>query len=128
MNRNKRVMPRKIDKAMEKAVRRAQTGIITPSPAVLSSQTSPKKILSRFPTRQARVDESRVLETRTSMRTQKAKANAKTSKRTTPGDVPRYADFSEPQVVHVEGARWIKTLVKQNRQQAKDFVRKGKRG
>ncbi|VHO02072.1 hypothetical protein [Candidatus Rhabdochlamydia sp. T3358] len=58
------------------------------------------------------------------MKIKKARHNTKNSKRTTPGIGITTTD-AQPAHTHIEGARWIKTTIKQNLAQQKILNRNG---
>lgn len=89
-------------KKQEKEVRSAQKELAPPE--VLPVKV-PKKAMKK---RKELIDSFKK-----HMKIKKARHNTKNSKRTTPGIGITTTD-AQPAHVHVEGARWIKTTIKQN--------------
>lgn len=117
MNRTKRPLTKKQRRAVKKAIRLAQA----PQPKSPSLKTD--KLAASLKERQKKVspkDATTVDNFRKRMAAKKLKKSPKVSKRTNPG-----VDLeSPPQIVHIEGRRWLKTLVKQNVQNRKILTKR----
>jgi hypothetical protein len=119
MNKSKKPMTVQLRKKMKKELRSAAS---MPESIPKSDRITPKDLLSRFPAK-AKKGESTILKS-LEKKFEARKNHKKQSKRTTPGTVDQK---SPPQIVHIEGRRWIKTVTKQsvakrkvmNRQMAK---------
>lgn len=90
MNRGKKAMPKEQMKAMRKEVKKAQPKQNEKVAVATLPKKAPLNVLKE--------------------RIGKSKKSVKISKRTTPGEELQ----STPQNLHMEGKRWMKTVVKQN--------------
>lgn len=117
MNKTKRSMPAKLRKKMNKELRSATN---QPDSVLKSDRITPQDLLSRLPLKARKKEESLAKSAEKNIAIKKAKAKAPHSKRTNTGliDVK-----SPPQIVHIEGKRWIKTLGKQTQAKRKVMTR-----
>jgi hypothetical protein len=128
MNKPKRQMTRQTKKKITKEVRAAAPSIVS---SLKSDQLTPEMMLSTYPEKVQKKEKAALNAFDKNMKVRKTKAKATHSKRTTPGTVNKK---TAPQVVHVEGKRWIDTLKKQvqstkkiaSRQSTKTTKKKGK--
>lgn len=116
MNKTKRSMPAQFRKKMKKELRSASA---QPDSVLKSDRITPQDLLSRLPPKIRKKEESLAKSAAKNIAVKKAKSKAPHSKRTNTGiDVK-----SSPQIVHIEGKRWIKTLGKQTQAKRKVMTR-----
>jgi hypothetical protein len=116
MNKSKQPMPARARKKMKKELRSAGN---LPDSVLQTDRNTPKALLSRLPPKQRKKEEAVLKSFEKNIAIKKAKQKAPHSKRTNTGvDVK-----SSPQIVHIEGKRWIKTLSKQTQAKRKVMTR-----
>jgi len=117
MNKSKQSMPIRLRKKMKKELRAAAN---QPDTVLKTNRNTPQELLSRLPPKLKKKEEASMKAFDKNMAVKKAKAKAPHSKRTNTGliDVK-----SPPQIVHIEGKRWIKTLGKQTQAKRKVMTR-----
>jgi hypothetical protein len=115
MNKSKQPMPARARKKMKKELRSAAN---LPDSVLQPDRNTPQGLLSRLPPKVRKKEETVLKSFKKNMANKRAKEKAPHSKRTNTGMIDVK---SPPQIVHMEGRRWIKTLVKQT--QAKRTVR-----
>jgi len=110
-------MPARARKKMKKELR-ASAGL--PDSVLQADRNTPKALLSRLPAKDRKKEEASLKSFQKNIAIKKAKQKAPHSKRTNTGliDVK-----SPPQIVHIEGKRWIKTLGKQTQAKRKVMTR-----
>ena len=110
-------MPIRLRKKMKKELRAAAN---QPDTVLKTNRNTPQELLSRLPPKSKKKEESNLKAFEKRQAVKKAKAKAPHSKRTNTGliDVK-----SPPQIVHIEGKRWIKTLGKQTQAKRKVMTR-----
>ena len=110
-------MPIRLRKKMKKELRAAAN---QPDTVLKTNRNTPQELLSRLPPKLKKKEEASMKAFDKNMAVKKAKAKAPHSKRTNTGliDVK-----SPPQIVHIEGKRWIKTLGKQTQAKRKVMTR-----
>lgn len=112
MNKSKHSIPARARKKMKKELR---TGVILPDTVLQGNPNTSKALLSRVPPKLRKKDESVLKSFEKNIEIKKKKQKHSHSKRTNTGiDVK-----SPPQIVHIEGQRWIKTLGKQTQAKRK---------
>lgn len=124
MNRTKRQMPNKLRKKMGKEIRLAQASYPVPESREYSDKLTAKELLKKYPKRVAKKQSELLKASEKRIAVKKTAPKRISSKRTTPGTVP---SDSSPAIVHKEGGRWIKTLIKQNIAQRAVQAHKGGR-
>ncbi len=115
MNRSKFPLTAKAQKKMKKELRSAT---LLPEPAP-SKLTTPQPLLSRFQ-KQRETNKALLKSITKKIDIKKTKDKRPHSKRATAATVN---EQSPPQIVHIEGRRWIKTIEKQNIAQKKTLSR-----
>lgn len=127
MNRAKRSMPNKLRKKMKKEIRLAQASSSVPESLEYSDKLTAKEMFKKYPKKAVKKQKQGELLQAVGKKVSVKKASFQkiSSKRTTPGMVP--STDSAPAIVHKEGQRWIKTLIKQNVSQRTIQDHKGKR-
>lgn len=116
MNKSKQQMPARARKKVKKELRSA-AGL--PDSVLQPNVNTPKALLSRLPQKPRKKEAAALKSFEKNMANKKAKQKAPHSKRTNTGiDVK-----SPPQIVHIEGRRWIKTLGKQTQSKRKVMTR-----
>ena len=118
MNKSKHPMTAKLRKKMNKELK---TATRKPEPVLRTDVITPQELLSRIPPKARKKEASLQKSFEKTIITKKKKQKAHTSKRTTPGSIE---EKSSPQIVHVEGKRWIKTLAKQNLTKRKILIKR----
>jgi hypothetical protein len=110
-------MPARARKKMKKELRSAAN---LPDSVLKADRNTPKALLSRLPAKEQKKEISALKAFEKNIAIKKAKQKAPHSKRTNTGliDVK-----SPPQIVHIEGRRWIKTLGKQTQAKKKVMTR-----
>lgn len=110
-------MPVRLRKKMKKELRAATN---QPDTVLKTDRNTPQTLLSRLPPKVQKKAEASLKAFEKKIAVKKAKAKAPHSKRTNTGliDVK-----SPPQIVHIEGKRWIKTLGKQTQSKRKVMTR-----
>jgi len=110
-------MPLRLRKKMKKELRAAAN---QPDTVLETNRSTPQTLLSRLPPKVQKKEEASLKAFEKRIAVKKAKAKASHSKRTNTGliDVK-----SSPQIVHIEGKRWIKTLGKQTQAKRKVMTR-----
>lgn len=121
MNRNRRPLDKKNRKDVEKQVKKGQEEL-SEEELLRSDQLSPEEALAKYPKKRQKVEKPLMDSTVKGMEIKKKKKQAKHSKRTTPGEVNHRE--SPPAYEHREGARWEKTLAKQNQGKRKSVTSK----
>jgi len=116
MNKTKRSMPAQFRKKMKKELRSASA---QPDSVLKSDRITPQDLLSRLPPKIRKKEESLAKSAAKNIAVKKAKLKAPHSKRTNTGINVK----SSPQIVHIEGKRWIKTLGKQTQAKRKVMTR-----
>jgi len=119
MNRNRRPIPAKDRKKMEKEVLKGQKKLATKKRTPRTDETTAEAEVKKYP----KVKKALVEKTRSAIQTKKKKAAHKTSKRTTPGPENEVSE-STPAYDHTEGERWQKTLNLQNKTKRKKLTAK----
>ncbi len=110
MNRSQCILNKNARRSIKKAVRQGQRG----------PDSSIKTMPAGRPTQATKNQtQRRALAVQKALIIKKNKEHAKHSRRTSPGSV---SDVSPPHSIHVEGARWISTLKKQNKVQSKRLM------
>ncbi len=111
MNRGKqplsKTMGKKVQKDVKKTIREIRNG-----PKSTSEKETLSSILKKQPSKKATIEKHHLDSLERSMQRKKAKASTKQSKRSSPRDA---IVNSEPDHIHAEGTRWIKTLSKQQK-------------
>ena len=117
MNKSKQPMAARARKKMKKELR-AAAGL--PDSVLQADRNTPKALLSRLPAKERKKEEASLKSFQKNLEMKRAKQKAPHSKRTNTGliDVK-----SPPQIVHMEGRRWIKTLGKQTQAKKKVMTR-----
>jgi len=117
MNKSKLSMPARARKKMKKELRSAAN---LPDSVLKADRNTPKALLSRLPAKEQKKEIAALKAFEKNIAIKKAKQKAPHSKRTNTGliDVK-----SPPQIVHIEGRRWIKTLGKQTQAKKKVMTR-----
>jgi hypothetical protein len=117
MNKSKLSMPARARKKMKKELRSAAN---LPDSVLKADRNTPKALLSRLPAKEQKKEIAALKAFEKNIAIKKAKQKAPHSKRTNTGliDVK-----SPPQIVHIEGKRWIKTLGKQTQAKKKVMTR-----
>ena len=113
MNRNRRPLPGKARKALEKEIKKGQKELLNPEETSRTDILTPNEALKKYSKRKKNMEKPLMEAVTKEMRVKKKKAVRKSSKRTTPGNVKHRE--SSPAHVHPEGERWQKTLDKQNK-------------
>ncbi|NGX45366.1 MAG: hypothetical protein K940chlam2_00515 [Chlamydiae bacterium] len=119
MNRNRRPIPAKSRKKMEKDVLKGQKKLPADEALPKSDETTAEKEAKKYP----KVKKVLIDKTRTRMQEQKKKKEHKRSKRTSPGEENEVRE-SPPAHIHPEGERWQKTLDLQNKTKRKKLTAK----
>lgn len=109
MNHNRRPLTSRTRKKMEKEVRKGQELLTTPRPPT-SDEITALQLLKKYP-KKTQKKELGVLRNFQKETTPKKRKKIP-SKRTTPGEV--MTRDSSPKIVHLEEARWEKTVNMQN--------------
>ncbi len=117
MNKSKQPMPARARKKMKKELRSA-AGL--PDSVLQTDRNTPGTLLSRLPPKQRKKEESLLKSFKKNVAIKRAKQKAPHSKRTNTGLIDVQ---SPPQIVHIEGKRWIKTLGKQTQAKRKVMTR-----
>ncbi len=107
MNKSKQPMPTRLRKKMKKELRAAAN---QPDTVLKTDRNTPKELLSRARPNAVKKEQAVLKAFEKSVSIKKAKQKAPHSKRTNTGMIDVK---SPPQIVHIEGKRWIKTLGKQ---------------
>lgn len=116
MNKTKRSMPAQFRKKVKKELRMSA---IQPDSVLKSDRITPEDLLSRVPPKKRKKEASLAKAAEKNIAIKNAKLKSSHSKRTNTGiDVK-----SPPQIVHIEGKRWIKTLGKQTQAKKKIMTR-----
>ncbi len=117
MNKSKQSMPARARKKMKKELRSAAN---LPDSVLKADRNTPKALLSRLPAKEQKKEIAALKAFEKNIAIKKAKQKAPHSKRTNTGliDVK-----SPPQIVHIEGRRWIKTIGKQTQAKKKVMTR-----
>ncbi|MES2345907.1 MAG: hypothetical protein V4494_08240 [Chlamydiota bacterium] len=119
MNRSKRPLAKQDLKLGRKAIRLAQRP--QPVDVPLKSDTlKPLDLLKKYPTKNAQKKAAVLATLRKQLAIKKIKKQRKISKRTNVGVDAE----SPPKSIHVEGGRWMKTLVKQNLLKRKSLTKR----
>ncbi len=121
MNRSKRSLNNRLLKKIQKEVRNAQTEYQSQQDRAYSDQLTTKEMLKKHPKKVAKKEKSLLDSMQKRFKLKKQRAKRISSKRTTPGEV---VANSAPASAHKEGARWVKTLAKQNTIQRKRLQKK----
>jgi hypothetical protein len=117
MNKSKQPMPARARKKMKKELRSASN---LPDSVPQPDRNTPKGLLSRLPPKVRKKEEAVLKSFEKNIAIKKAKKKAPHSKRTNTGMIDVK---SPPQIVHIEGRRWIKTLGKQTQAKRKVMTR-----
>ena len=110
MNRNKRPLPKRTQKKMQKEIRLSQNTPSTREGRQYMDELTAKELAKKYPRKKKRT----LPLTKKVVTAKKSTKGKGVSKRTTPGTV---SSHSAPAHVHSEGTRWIKTLTKQAKTQ-----------
>jgi len=110
-------MPARARKKMKKELRSAAN---LPDSVLKTDRSTPKALLSRLPTKERKKEEAMLKSFEKKIAIKKTKQKAPHSKRTNTGLIDVQ---SPPQIVHIEGRRWIKTLGKQTQAKRKVMTR-----
>lgn len=110
MNHNRRPLTSRTRKKMEKEVKKGQELLLRPTKEPTTDELTPQQLLKNYPAK----TQKRELSTLRKFEDKKASKKRKKipSKRTTPGEVMNRD--SSPKIVHLEEARWEKTVNMQN--------------
>jgi hypothetical protein len=130
MNRNRRSIPKKQRKAIEKEVKKGQEKLAKAEDLPRTDTLTPSDALKIYPKKRKKIEKPLMDSVVKKMQMKKKKKETKHSKRTTPGEVEHRE--SPPAHIHPEGERWKKTLDVQNRNKRKILTtklqkRKGKK-
>ena len=106
MNKSKHSISARARKKMKKELR---SGVNLPDTVLQANPNTPKALLSRIPPKLRKKDEAALKSFEKNFEIKKKKQKSPHSKRTNTGIDAK----SPPQIVHIEGKRWIKTLGKQ---------------
>ena len=117
MNKSKQSMPIRLRKKMKKELRASAN---QPDTVLKSDRSTPKALLSRLPPKIRKKEEAVLKSFEKNIAIKKAKQKAPHSKRTNTGLIDVQ---SPPQIVHIEGKRWVKTLGKQTAAKRKVMTR-----
>jgi hypothetical protein len=117
MNKSKQSMPARARKKMKKELRSAAN---LPDSVLKADRNTPKALLSRLPAKEQKKEAAALKAFKKNIAIKKAKLKAPHSKRTNTGLIDVQ---SPPQIVHIEGKRWIKTLGKQTKAKRKVMTR-----
>jgi hypothetical protein len=117
MNKSKQSMPARARKKMKKELRSAAN---LPDSVLKTDRNTPKALLSRLPAKKQKKELAALKAFEKNIAIKKAKQKAPHSKRTNTGLIDVQ---SPPQIVHIEGKRWIKTLGKQTQAKRKVMTR-----
>ena len=110
-------MPARARKKMKKELRSAAN---LPDSVLKTDRSTPKALLSRLPAKERKKEEAMLKSFEKKIAIKKTKQKAPHSKRTNTGLIDVQ---SPPQIVHIEGRRWIKTLGKQTQAKRKVMTR-----
>lgn len=119
MNRNRRPIPAKDRKKMEKEVLKGQKKLASKKTGPRSDETTAEVEVKKYP----KVKKALIEKTKSAIQAKKKDAAHKTSKRTTPGPENEVRE-SPPAHIHPEGERWQKTLGLQNKTNRKKLTAK----
>ena len=117
MNKPKHQMTVQLRKKMKKEVR---TAVQQPEPILKSDTIKAANLLSRLPAKTQKKDKAALKSFKKNMAEKKVKRTAKHSRRATSATVDAK---SAPQIVHMEGKRWVKTLKTQTSAKRKVMTR-----
>ncbi len=117
MNKSKQSMPARARKKMKKELRSSAN---QPDSVLETDPSTPRGLLSRLPPKTRKKEETVLKSFKKNIAIKKAKQKAPHSKRTNTGLIDVQ---SPPQIVHMEGKRWIKTLGKQTQAKRKVMTR-----
>lgn len=123
MNRNKRQIPKRLQKKIEKEVRVAQGRYPVRETRQYSDELTIKEMLKKYPKKEAKKKEEILKSSMKGLSIKKKGKHKNVSKRTS----PELVSFGESPRAHVhpEGRRWMKTLIKQNQTQRAILTHKG---
>jgi hypothetical protein len=107
MHKPKHQLTNRAQKKMNKEVR---SSAIQPDPIKRSNDIKAEDLLSRYPKKIQKKEESFLKSINKNIAIKKKKETSPHSKRTAPGLVD---ETSPPHIIHVEGRRWIKTAEQQ---------------
>lgn len=119
MNHNRRPIPSKARKKMEKEVKKGQTLLNLTEKQHKSDKITPEQILKKYRPKFRKQERTILEKIKKKMATKKKKIS---SKRTTPGEL--LTRDSTPKSIHIEGTRWKKTLAIQNKTHRKELTAK----
>lgn len=122
MNKNRKPLPSQTRKKQAKEIKKAQKTLSQPKKLARTDTLEVKESLKKYPPKNRKAKAALIDSVVEGMEIKKKRKKAAVSKRTNPEEV----DFHEsPRAyAHREGARWEKTLVKQNVGKAKSLVAK----
>ncbi|NDD57944.1 MAG: hypothetical protein EBZ47_01645 [Chlamydiae bacterium] len=109
---------KKVIKTVKKDLKSKEDSITKTMPRRYPTEA---EMLAPIPSKKAKIDRAHLVSMEKSIHRKKAKAQSKHSKRTNTGMT---SEQSPPAHPHVEGQRWIKTVVKQNTTNAEKIFRK----
>lgn len=117
MNRNRRPMPKKMRKEMEKEVKKGQKALSSEE-ELRSNELTSDAMLKQYPKAKKSLVDAAIK----GMEVKKKKKSGKHSKRTTPGEVDHRE--TPPAHIHPENERWQKTLEMQSKGKRKSLTSK----
>jgi len=121
MNRNRKPIPNKTRKKMEKEVKKGQKKLLKED-ELRTDTLTPEDALKKYPAKRQKVEKPLMESVMKKMQIKKKKKSAKHSKRTTPGEVDHRE--SSPAHPHTESERWKKTVDMQNNMKRKALTSK----
>ncbi|NGX26355.1 MAG: hypothetical protein K940chlam6_00273 [Chlamydiae bacterium] len=122
MNRNRRPMPNKKRKALEKEIKKGQKKLSEIEDLPRTDTLTPRDALKKYPAKRQKMEKPLMDSVTKKMGIKKKKKETKHSKRTTPGDVAHRE--SPPAHAHTENERWQKTLEVQSKTKRKILTSK----
>lgn len=122
MNRNRRPMPNKNRKALEKEIKKGQKQLSEKEDLPRSDTLTPSDALKKYPTKCRKMEKPLMDAVVRKMSIKKKKKETKHSKRVSPGDVEHRE--SAPAHVHTENERWQKALQVQSKTKRKILTSK----
>lgn len=112
MNKSRKPADKQVRKNQAKEVKKGQQLLTKPQEAPRSDKLKTAELVKRYPAKTKKALKAAVEETVKEMQVKKTKRKSSTSKRTTPSELDLHE--SPRAYAHREGARWEKTIVKQN--------------
>jgi hypothetical protein len=127
MNKNRRTLPLRTRKKLDKEVKKGQAFLEIEPEYVTTNSTKASTELNKYPIKTRKADKPLIEKVKKQLEAKKALKNQPHSKRTTPGDL--IGQDMAPAHVHTENERWNKTLTLQSKTQSKKLaVKLQKRG